>query len=36
MEIEFLTSDAWGQTIARVIAPEGSIVGISYAPAVHA
>ncbi|HEX3512055.1 MAG TPA: VOC family protein [Solirubrobacteraceae bacterium] len=27
--------EPWGQTIARVISPEGAIVGISFAPALH-
>lgn len=28
--------EPWGQTVARLLAPEGSIVGISYAPSLHA
>jgi hypothetical protein len=27
--------EPWGQTVARVISPEGVIVGISYAPWMH-
>ena len=27
--------EPWGQTIARVLSPEGSIVGLSYAPRLH-
>jgi catechol 2,3-dioxygenase-like lactoylglutathione lyase family enzyme len=28
--------EPWGQTVARVLSSEGLIVGISYAPAMHA
>jgi catechol 2,3-dioxygenase-like lactoylglutathione lyase family enzyme len=28
--------EPWGQTVARLLSPEGSIVGISYAPSLHA
>lgn len=28
--------EPWGQTVARLLSPEGLIVGISYAPALHA
>ena len=28
--------EPWGQTVARVQSPEGAIVGISYAPSLHA
>ncbi len=28
--------EPWGQTAARLLSPEGSIVGISYAPSLHA
>lgn len=28
-------TEPWGQTVVRVLSPEGSIVGISYAPALH-
>ena len=28
--------EPWGQTVARLLSPEGSIVGISYAPWLHA
>lgn len=27
--------EPWGQTVARVQSPEGTIVGISYAPSLH-
>src|SRR3954451_1741651 len=27
--------EPWGQTIARVLSPEGSIVGLSYVPSMH-
>jgi catechol 2,3-dioxygenase-like lactoylglutathione lyase family enzyme len=27
--------EPWGQTVARVLSPEGLIIGISYAPALH-
>lgn len=27
--------EPWGQTVARLQAPEGAIVGISYAPVLH-
>lgn len=27
--------EPWGQTVARLLSPEGSIVGISYAPSLH-
>lgn len=27
--------EPWGQTVARTLSPEGLIVGISYAPALH-
>ncbi len=27
--------EPWGQTVVRVQSPEGSIVGISYAPSLH-
>ena len=27
--------EPWGQTVARMLSPEGLIVGISYAPALH-
>ena len=29
-------TEPWGQTVARLLSPEGAIVGISYAPALHA
>jgi catechol 2,3-dioxygenase-like lactoylglutathione lyase family enzyme len=28
-------TEPWGQTVARVLSPEGLIVGISYAPWMH-
>jgi catechol 2,3-dioxygenase-like lactoylglutathione lyase family enzyme len=28
--------EPWGQTVARTLSPEGLIVGISYAPSMHA
>jgi uncharacterized glyoxalase superfamily protein PhnB len=28
--------EPWGQTVARLLSTEGSIVGISYAPSQHA
>ena len=28
-------TEPWGQTVVRVLSPEGLIVGISYAPALH-
>jgi catechol 2,3-dioxygenase-like lactoylglutathione lyase family enzyme len=28
-------TEPWGQTVARVLSPEGAIVGISYAPTMH-
>ena len=27
--------EPWGQTVARLLSPEGSIVGVSYAPSLH-
>jgi catechol 2,3-dioxygenase-like lactoylglutathione lyase family enzyme len=27
--------EPWGQTVARLLSPEGVIVGISYAPSMH-
>ena len=27
--------EPWGQTVARILSPEGLIVGISYAPWMH-
>jgi len=29
-------TEPWGQTVARIQSPEGLVVGISYAPAMHA
>ena len=28
-------TEPWGQTVVRVLSPEGLVVGISYAPAMH-
>jgi len=28
-------TEPWGQTVARLLSPEGVIVGLSYAPSVH-
>jgi uncharacterized glyoxalase superfamily protein PhnB len=27
--------EPWGQTVARLLSPEGALVGISFAPAMH-
>ena len=27
--------EPWGQTVARLLSPEGLLVGVSYAPALH-
>ena len=27
--------EPWGQTVARLLSPEGAIVGVSYAPSLH-
>jgi uncharacterized glyoxalase superfamily protein PhnB len=27
--------ERWGQTVARLLSPEGAVVGISFAPAIH-
>jgi catechol 2,3-dioxygenase-like lactoylglutathione lyase family enzyme len=27
--------EPWGQTVARLLSPEGAVVGVSYAPALH-
>ena len=29
-------TEPWGQTIARLLSPEGLLVGLSYAPSLHA
>ena len=29
-------TEPWGQTVARILSPEGAIVGLSYAPSLHA
>ncbi|TMC11719.1 MAG: glyoxalase [Chloroflexi bacterium] len=28
-------TEPWGQTVARMLSPEGLVVGISYAPSLH-
>lgn len=28
-------TEPWGQTVARLLSPEGLIVGVSYAPSLH-
>ncbi len=28
-------TEPWGQTVARILSPEGAIVGLSYAPWMH-
>ena len=28
-------TEPWGQTVARLIGPEGAIIGLSYAPQLH-
>jgi catechol 2,3-dioxygenase-like lactoylglutathione lyase family enzyme len=28
-------TEPWGQTVARILSPEGAIVGLSYAPWLH-
>jgi len=28
-------TEPWGQTVARLLSPEGLVVGISYAPSLH-
>ena len=28
--------EPWGQTVARLLSPESAIVGLSYAPSLHA
>jgi hypothetical protein len=25
----------WGQTVARLLSPEGAVIGLSYAPSLH-
>ncbi len=27
--------EPWGQTVARVLSPEGLVIGISYTPSLH-
>jgi uncharacterized glyoxalase superfamily protein PhnB len=28
-------TEPWGQTVARILSPEGAIVGLSFAPWLH-
>jgi len=28
-------TEPWGQVAARLLSPEGAVVGLSYAPSVH-
>jgi catechol 2,3-dioxygenase-like lactoylglutathione lyase family enzyme len=28
-------TEPWGQTVARLLSPEGAVVGLSYAPSMH-
>jgi uncharacterized glyoxalase superfamily protein PhnB len=28
-------TEPWGQTVVRLVSPEGLIIGISYAPSMH-
>jgi catechol 2,3-dioxygenase-like lactoylglutathione lyase family enzyme len=28
-------TEPWGQTVARLLSPEGAVVGLSYAPSLH-
>jgi hypothetical protein len=28
-------TEPWGQTVARILSPEGAIAGLSYAPWLH-
>ncbi len=28
-------TEPWGQTVARILSPEGAIIGLSYAPSFH-
>ena len=28
--------EPWGQTVVRLLSPEGAIIGISYVPSMHA
>ena len=27
--------EPWGQTVARLLSPEGAVIGLSYAPSLH-
>jgi hypothetical protein len=27
--------EPWGQTVARLLSPEGALIGLSYAPSLH-
>jgi|SRR5438445_9388047 len=33
--IHSVKTEPWGQTIARLLSPEGLLVGVSYAPSLH-
>ena len=28
-------TEPWGQVVARLLSPEGAVVGLSYAPSLH-
>jgi hypothetical protein len=28
-------TEPWGQVVARLLSPEGAIIGLSYAPSLH-
>lgn len=28
-------TEPWGQTVARLLSPEGAVIGLSYAPSMH-
>jgi len=28
-------TEPWGQVVARLLSPEGAVVGVSYAPSLH-
>jgi hypothetical protein len=33
--LRMVSGSPWGQTVARVLSPEGLVIGISYAPSLH-
>ena len=35
MLIHAAKTEPWGQTIARLLSPEGLLIGVSYAPSLH-